>query len=346
MKKRLIILLGVGISFSILPFLINVYGLWRLIILLIGILLITICTAIKFKNNIIVIILVNLILLSSTYGIDYLLCYKLNRLPIYAFSLESNDSFRTLNSFFYRVYDCNSNLVMDYGYKKSYICDEDLLDTIDVNSLLQDPRVSYKKYKNKFIKVSGKISKIVGSEVLELGKYTKTDDVLNGYVLFSDSEALVVNTTEVLSKYRIYDEITVIGRVDSTDGKKITLKDTLLIPSNIYDSFTYEVINNDSKLTNLVKDKNYYYYGINSINIKYDSNNIYELSYSLTDNRFSVLDIIGNSTYEVLKKDDEEIGKLYKLDKFNVVLCNNDNVIFASLKKNINYEVCSYVVDE
>ena len=61
-------------------------------------------------------------------------------------------------------------------------------------------------------------------------------------------------------------------------GKKITLKDTLLIPSNIYDSFTYEVINNDSKLTNLVKDKNYYYYGINSINIKYDSNNIYELS--------------------------------------------------------------------
>lgn len=346
MKKRLIILLGVGISFLILPFLINVYGLWRLIILLIGILLITICTAIKFKNNIIVIILVNLILLSSTYGIDYLLCYKLNRLPIYAFSLESNDSFRTLNSFFYRVYDCNSFLVMDYGYKKSYICDEDLLDTIDVNSLLQDPRVSYKKYKNKFIKVSGKISKIVGSEVLELGKYTKTDDVLNGYVLFSDSEALVVNTTEVLSKYRIYDEITVIGRVDSTDGRKITLKDTLLIPSNIYDSFTYEVINNDSKLTNLVKDKNYYYYGINSINIKYDSNNIYELSYSLTDNRFSVLDIIGNSTYEVLKKDDEEIGKLYKLDKFNVVLCNNDNVIFASLKKNINYEVCSYVVDE
>lgn len=118
MKKRLIILLGVGISFLILPFLINVYGLWRLIILLIGILLITICTAIKFKNNIIVIILVNLILLSSTYGIDYLLCYKLNRLPIYAFSLESNDSFRTLNSFFYRVYDCNSFLVMVMVIKK------------------------------------------------------------------------------------------------------------------------------------------------------------------------------------------------------------------------------------
>ena len=76
---------------------------------------------------------------------------------------------------------------------------------------------SYKKYKNKFIKVSGKISKIVGSEVLELGKYTKTDDVLNGYVLFSDSEALVVNTTEVLSKYRIYDEETGLKAIMKDD---------------------------------------------------------------------------------------------------------------------------------
>lgn len=346
MKKRLIILLGFGITFLILPFLINVYSVWKFILLIIGIILITILISIRFKNNIIVIVLVDLILLSSSYGIDFLLCYKFDHLPIYAISFESNDNFRTLNSFFYRVFDCNSNLVMDYGYKKNYICDDDLLDVVDVNSLLQDPSASYKKYKNKFVKVSGKISKIVGSEKIELGKYIKTDDVLNGYVLFSDDEAIVVNTSDVLTKYRIYDEVIVIGRVDSINGKNIILDDTLLIPSNLYDNYSYEVINNDSKLTNLVKDKNYYYYGINSINVKYDSNNIYELSYVLTDNRFSVLDIVDGNVFEVLKHDDEEVGKLYSLEKFNVILCNNENVIFSSKKKNVNYEVCSFELDE
>lgn len=346
MKKRLIILLGLGITFLILPFLINAYGLWRILILLIGITLITICSAFKFKNNILVIALINIILITSSYGIDYLLCYKFDRLPIFAISFESNNKFRTLNSFFYRVYDCNSNLVIDYGYDKNYVCDENLLDAIDINSLLQDSSDSYKKYKNKFIKISGKISKIVGSETIELGKYTKTGDVLNGYVLFSTDEGVVVNTNEVLTKYRIYDEITVIGRVDSIYDKKIMLEDTLLIPSDIYDNFTYEVINSDSKLTNLVKDKNYFYYGISSINLKYDANNIYELSYILTDSRLSIYDIVNNNSFDVLKHDDEEIAKLYSLDKFNVVLCNNDSVIFSSKKKNVNYEICSYKLDE
>ena len=39
----------------------------------------------------------------------------------------------------------------------------------------------------------------------------------------------------------------------------ITLNDTLLVPSNIYDSYTYEMVLSDSKLLKpLIKDKEYY----------------------------------------------------------------------------------------
>lgn len=347
MKKRLIVLLGLGLTLMIVPFLINIYSIFRIISLVLGIILITVSLCLKKKRNIFYIILVPLIMLVFSYGIDTLLFYTLKRVPVFSYAIKSSDKMRTYNSFFYRVFDCNGNLTLDYGYTKNYVCSNDCLDAININSFMQDAEESFKKYHHKFVHIYGKISKITGNENIELASFTESDNTLNGYVNFNLNNILIVNTEENLSKYRIYDYVDVYGKVTSINDGKITLTNTKLVASNIYDTYSFEIIaSDDNKLTNLVKEKDYYYYGLNTINVKYDGDNIYELSYLLTDDRFKFDDLIKGKEYEVFKNDEDvEIAKKYKLEKFDLLECSNGKKIVANSKSKANQSICDLELD-
>lgn len=347
MKKRLIVLLGLGLTLMIVPFLINIYSIFRIISLVLGIILITVSLCLKKKRNIFYIILVPLIMLVFSYGIDTLLFYTLRRVPVFSYAIKSSDKMRTYNSFFYRVFDCNGNLTLDYGYTKNYVCSNDCLDAININSFMQDAEESFKKYHHKFVHIYGKISKITGNENIELASFTQGDDTLNGYVNFNLNNILIVNTDENLSKYRIYDYVDVYGKVTSINDGKITLTNTKLVASDIYDTYSFEIIaSDDNKLTNLVKEKDYYYYGLNTINVKYDGDNIYELSYLLTDDRFKFDDLIKGKEYEVFKNDEDvEIAKKYKLEKFDLLECSNGKKIVANSKSKANQSICDLELD-
>lgn len=347
MKKRLIVLLGLGLTLMIVPFLINIYSIFRIISLVLGIILITVSLCLKKKRNIFYIILVPLIMLVFSYGIDTLLFYTLKRVPVFSYAIKSSDKMRTYNSFFYRVFDCNGNLTLDYGYTKNYVCSNDCLDAININSFMQDAEESFKKYHHKFVHIYGKISKITGNENIELASFTESNNTLNGYVNFNLNNILIVNTEENLSKYRIYDYVDVYGKVTSINDGKITLTNTKLVASDIYDTYSFEIIaSDDNKLTNLVKEKDYYYYGLNTINVKYDGDNIYELSYLLTDNRFKFDDLIQDKEYEVFKNDEDvEIAKKYKLEKFDLLECSNGKKIVANSKSKANQSICDLELD-
>ncbi len=347
MKKRLIVLLGLGLTLMIVPFLINIYSIFRIISLVLGIILITVSLCLKKKRNIFYIILVPLIMLVFSYGIDTLLFYTLKRVPVFSYAIKSSDKMRTYNSFFYRVFDCNGDLTLDYGYTKNYVCSNDCLDAININSFMQDDEESFKKYHHKFVHIYGKISKITGNENIELASFTQGDDTLNGYVNFNLNNILIVNTDENLSKYRIYDYVDVYGKVTSINDGKITLTNTKLVASDIYDTYSFEIIaSDDNKLTNLVKEKDYYYYGLNTINVKYDGDNIYELSYLLTDDRFKFDDLIQDREYEVFKNDEDvEIAKKYKLEKFDLLECSNGKKIVANSKSKANQSICDLELD-
>ena len=347
MKKRLIVLLGLGLTLMIVPFLINIYSIFRIISLVLGIILITVSLCLKKKRNIFYIILVPLIMLVFSYGIDTLLFYTLKRVPVFSYAIKSSDKMRTYNSFFYRVFDCNGNLTLDYGYTKNYVCSNDCLDAININSFMQDAEESFKKYHHKFVHIYGKISKITGNENIELASFTQGDDTLNGYANFNLNNILIVNTDENLSKYRIYDYVDVYGKVTSINDGKITLTNTKLVASDIYDTYSFEIIaSDDNKLTNLVKEKDYYYYGLNTINVKYDGDNIYELSYLLTDDRFKFDDLIQDKEYEVFKNDEDvEVAKKYKLEKFDLLECSNGKKIVANSKSKANQSICDLELD-
>lgn len=347
MKKRLIVLLGLGLTLMIVPFLINIYSIFRIISLVLGIILITVSLCLKKKRNIFYIILVPLIMLVFSYGIDTLLFYTLKRVPVFSYAIKSSDKMKTYNSFFYRVFDCNGDLTLDYGYTKNYVCSNDCLDAININSFMQDAEESFKKYHHKFVHIYGKISKITGNENIELASFTEGDNTLNGYVNFNLNNILIVNTEENLSKYRIYDYVDVYGKVTSINDGKITLTNTKLVASDIYDTYSFEIIaSDDNKLTNLVKEKDYYYYGLNTINVKYDGDNIYELSYLLTDDRFKFDDLIKGKEYEVFKNDEDvEIAKKYKLEKFDLLECSNGKKIVANSKSKANQSICDLELD-
>lgn len=341
MKKRIIILLGLGLTFMIVPFLLNTYSILRIISILLGTILITLSLCLKKKKNIFMKILIPIFLLAICYGVDTLLFYSFKRVPVFSYQIKSSTKMKTYNSFFYRVYDCNKDLVVDYGYQKSFMCESNTLDTININTFLQDSKESFKKYHHKFVKISGKISKITGNESLELSAYSETSDILNGYVNFNLNNTVVVETNEDLSMYHIYDYVEVIGLVDKINDNTITLKDTLLIPSNIYNEYSYEVIYNEDGLEDLNIDKNYYYYNINSINIVYNDKNIYELSYLFLDEKLKYEDIILNKEYSILKdEEDIEVAKVYKLDKFNILECSMGKTIFVDNKAKLTVDMC------
>lgn len=343
MRKRLIWLLGIGISLCILSFIINVYSVLRLVSLLLGIILIVVSYSLKKKRNILLIILLSILLGVFSYGVDMILVFKLKHIPVFSYSIKSSDYVSTYNSFFYRVYDCRKTLVLDYGYNKKYACGVNDLDVISINKLLQDS----KDYKNKFVKVYGKISKISGNESIEMASFNKDNEVLNGYVNFNLDNVLRISVNEDLSKYRIYDYISVIGCVKKGRDGVVFMEDVVLIPSDMYLNYTYEVINSkDNEITNLLKEKDYYYLGLDSINVKYDQDNIYELSYLLADEKMEFNDIIKDKEYKNIKnKEGTEEAYIYYLDKFNVIKCINNKKIFVNKSIKINNNVCDFNID-
>lgn len=347
MKKRLIWLLGIGLTLMIVPFIINKYSIFRVISLVIGVILIEVCFCLKKKRNIFLVILIPVLLFTMSYGVDVLLAFKLKYVPIYSYVIKSSDKMKTYNSFFYRVYDCNNNLNLDYGYRSSYVCNNELLDIISINKFLQDPKDSFNEYKNKFVRIHGKIGRISGNESIELAAYTKSEEVLNGYVNFNLDYTLNIKTTDDLSKYRIYDYIDVIGRVDLLKDNTITLIDTKLISSDIYNDYSFEIVNNNElKLSNLIKEKGYYYYGINSLNVKYDQDNIYELSYVLQDEKLTFDDLVDDMDFKIISnKDEEEVAKVYNLEKFNVIECSNNKKIVANKNNKVNSDICELVIE-
>ena len=87
---------------------------------------------------------------------------------------------------------------------------------------------------------------------------------------------------------------------------------------------------------------NYYKIGIDNIYVHYDQDNVYELSYLITDSRITLEDLIADIEYNELKNKEEEIvAQKYSLEKFNLLKCvNNDKVVFANKKVKLNIDYC------
>lgn len=336
MKKKKIILIIISLFLMILPFFINVYSIYRLILVCFGITLLDVSFAINKKNNIFLLIYLPIVFLIFTYSIDYIKTYALDLKPIFIFENKINNKVSIYNSLFYRIYKCENEYYFDNNYEKNFTCNPDLIENIDINKLLNEPKNSFKEYKNDFIKVTGKISKIVGTSSIEMQAYNLVEGELNGYVKFNETSKLIINLNGIdVSNYKIYDYITVVGLLNSYDDNinKLTLIDTVLEEKELYNEYTIHIIENDNEE---IKEyvNNIYLYGIDNIYLDYNVDK-YELSYVIKDKKITLDELIRNS--EIIEEDNI---KTYKLDKFNVISCNEEKNIIINKNIKLDYSIC------
>jgi len=338
MGRKNIVLIITGFILISIPFFINYYSVYKLISIISGIILIEINFIIQKNRNIFAIICLPIILILITYGVDYFNNYVFNIKSIYVLENKINDNVSIYNSLFYRVFKCDNKYIIDHQYKSSFLCNGDLLDNIDINKLLGEPKESYKKNKNKFIKVTGKVSQINGTSSLYLQAYFKNADDLNGYVKFNETSKLIINLNGVdISSYRIYDYITVVGYLNNfkEENQELFLIDTKIDNNYLYDKYDIQVIESNKCNNEIIKYiDNLYTYCIDNIYLDYKVDK-YELSYAFKDKKISYKDLINNAERKIL----EDI-ELYKLEKFNILSCNGKKYILVNKHTKLDYSLC------
>lgn len=336
MKKRKLFLLIISLLLIVVPFFINIYTIFKLVSLCLGIIILDIYFAMKEKINIFLLVYLPILILIFSYSVDYIKVYSFNLSPIFVFENKINDKISLYNSLFYRVYKCDDKYIFDNQYKNNFVCNTKLLKEISINKLLNEPLESYKEHKNDFIKVTGKISKINGTSSIELQAYTEVDASINGYVKFNETSKLIINLNNLdISNYRIYDYITVVGLLESynKDNQVLTLINSKIENNNIYEEYTFQVIENNINELKEYTDS-LYIYGIENIYLDYGIDK-YELSYALKDKKINFEKLIEN-----INPDINNDIKLYRLEKFNILMCNDDKSILINKNEKEDYSWC------
>ena len=357
-NKKSIIIVIIGLLLIGVGFFIHLTNRYRLVLITIGFITQIVGMVIYRKKKLILIPILVLIFASSLVIIDYLLVANFNRLPVLAIRNTISSNTKIYNGAFYRVWKCNiadKEMYIDKYYKSNFYCNSKELQTIDINDFLLHFEKKYKKYKNDFVKIEGKISEIKGINSLEMKAYEFEVDKLNGYVKFDDNiklKFLFNGDYEKLSTYSLYDNVKVIGRVVKMEEEEdetytITLVDSKIVSSNLYDEFDF-LVNQDKKCytgTRVYyenKDQKYYFNCLNEIEIKYSEEDIYELNYLLQDNKIKMEDIYKKANSQ---ETNEEGGySIYHFDDFNILKCNtqegNKDIIFGNTKLTKTDEFC------
>ena len=91
MRNKKLILIIISLLLIVVPFLINIYSIYKLISLALGILLLNVSFAMRKKTNIFLLIYLPILLIIFTYGIDYMKTYIFDLSPIYIFENKIND---------------------------------------------------------------------------------------------------------------------------------------------------------------------------------------------------------------------------------------------------------------
>lgn len=337
MKKKVFLIIF-SIILIIIPFFINVYSIYRLISVCLGITLLDISLITVKKARIFLLIYLPILLLIFTYSIDYMKTYILDLRPIFVIKNKINNNVTIYNSLFYRIYKCGEDEYFDNNYEKNFMCKTDLIEKIDINVLLNDPKISFKEHKNDFIKVVGKISKISGTSSIEMQAYTEVEDKLNGYVKFNETSKLIINLDGLdISNYKIYDYITIVGLLDSYDKKinTLNLTDIKIEENNLYSEYDIHVIES-SNCTKELKEyvNNYYLYCLENIYLDYKVDK-YELSYALKDKKITMGELLKDTLVEEIDN-----IKVYKNEKFNILSCNENKNIIINKNEKIDYSLC------
>ena len=350
--KRKKYALIIGIIFILIALLINKSTVIRLLLSLLSIGCISTSICYKEKELKHFIPLIVMLLLFSSMILDTIVSYTLKRFPIYSYNIITNKNTKVYNAIGIRVWQCDKNsdkLIVTPFYSKGFTCDPEDMEAIDSNAFLEAIQNDYNEYKNNYIKIRGKISKISGSNIVDMQPYEESDLTIDGHVSFFENITLriILNEDKGLEKYDIYDDITIVGVVknlETSNNQTVIYMYEGKVVSNI-DLNDYEItVITDKQCQNIPiflyedEENRIYTYCVNDVMITYDRDNIYDLQSAFASNKINIDTIVNSMKLDKKEKNQE----LYTSKNYNIIKCDN-NYIIGYNKLSLKNNVCSLI---
>ena len=348
-------LIGIlGIALIGIAFMFKEVNVIRLLLVIVGVMLLSYltCYILKVKNY----VLFAVIYIVMAMLLDGIVVYTFKRIPVFSYNIISNGKVRVYNSIGVRVWQCDTsnydNLIVDAFYAGGYACSVDDIDLVDINSFLNSIKENYNDYKNRYVKVKGRISKKNGQTSIEMAPYNTTSLTVNGYVEFADNitlNVIMMNPDAALDDYDVYDEITVIGvikKMETVNGNSVIYMYESKIYSNVdLSSFELNVttIENCDKEKNIILENDQYKiytYCIGDATLSFADKN-YELSMALSSNKVKLSDLIKDNKGVLSNADDD--SKIYSFDNYRILVCDevlSDDVIIGPNTLNFDTVSC------
>ena len=327
----------------------------RPIMWLIAIVLLTINIIRTFHLKAYAIIFVFLATFLVSLVIDGLSALAFKHIPVFSYNITNVGNTKVYNSLGLRVWQCNKDkkvFIFDLFNNNGYMCDAEDIEAIDSNSFLNSIVSNYSEYKNKYIKLKGKISKKTGQNYLEMQPYEASSIKINGEVSFADNITLRIlfkNHTEELNDYDIYDDIVIVGLIknlENSNNKYVIYMDEAKVVSNInLNAFevgiTSENTCSEKRLVYNSLEHDIYTYCLQNIFINYPDNQ-YELANALSSNKLQIEDLY-NDPLEVIHNDTDD-SNLYKFSDYSIIVCDaatSKDIIIGNKKMNFDSVVCN-----
>jgi len=355
-------MLIISIILLIMSILINKFTVIRLILWIVSLILLCINFKKTYSYTTSKTIIIYLLLLVASVVLDGVISYTFNKIPVFTYSIVNTKNTIVYNSIGMRAWQCDKKdykkIIVDPFYKNGYMCNIEDIETIDINAFLNTIVDNHNEYKNKYVKITGKISKKSGLNSIEMKAYEKTDNQVNGYVEFSDNITLKVlfNEDELsLDTYDIYDEITIIGIIknidSSSDNHIVYMTGTKIISNLDLKEFTISVTKEkkcspESKQIYTSEKFDLYKYCLTDVIVTFPDGQ-YEIESALSSNKLYIPDLpIGAKKKEESKTDNTAI---YRFEDYSILVCDNEisNKIFIGPKKmKINAVECQISEEE
>ena len=325
-SKRLMLMFG-GIVFILLAFILN-SGIIRAILMFLGIISLTISNSIERNNKKVFIPLFLLIFFFFMVATDYLLVTSLKKEPIFAYSVVSTGKDKVYNAIGYRVWVCNdkeNTFKVDPLYKLGYLCSTQDMVAESINNVLPKIYSDFNRYKDSYIKITGKLTKIVNETEIYMNTYKEIDNE----IVYDEDYELDVHfnmANQEVAKYNLNDEITIVGKVISKEDA-IKIIDSNFVTVGVFESsdeYDFDVNTNiycqyDKNLWFETKEKIYYKSCINSISLNISGGN-YTIEAALKNGVVSLEDLKNSSLGYLTNSKDKSV--IYTFNNFKILECD------------------------
>lgn len=227
MNKGTIRLLSLilGIFLVVISFFITNH-LLQFIIINIGIIILIISCVIERQHKKIAILIYSIIIFSIAQFFDYLTIKYFNKPPILTYNVMEFNNVKIYDSFFYRVWQCNTEkneYIVDDLQKIGYFCNMDYIESTNINNYAVELVSNFSRYYNTYIKLNG-IVYDVNEEFIILKSYIYKDEKL----IFNDNLTIKIYLNSSFNNIKKNQEIEVTGKVIEINDKVVYLDDTTI----------------------------------------------------------------------------------------------------------------------